>query len=189
MSDHTTPAPSSEQVEYRDAPGLPGYRVGDDGSVWSCHLGMGRKGLGVAWRRLKPGRQTSGHLFVALRLAGRYVTRRVHQLVLLAFVGPRPEGMQCRHLDGDPTNNQLENLRWGTPLENHADSVRHGTISRGERHPAAKLTRDAVLAIRRLRRSGWQCPAIARLCGVGAGAIHLIVTRKRWAWLPEEQSS
>lgn len=59
---------------------------------------------------------------------------RVHRLVLEAFVGPRPDGLLARHLDGDPTNNALTNLRWGTYSENGLDSVRHGT------HPSAAKT-------------------------------------------------
>ena len=52
--------------------------------------------------------------------------RFVHRVVLEAFVGPRPEGMECRHLDGNPLNNRLENLCWGTPSENAWDRVHHG---------------------------------------------------------------
>lgn len=53
---------------------------------------------------------------------------RVHRLVLLAFQGPAPEGAtEVRHVDGDPANNHLANLRWGTSAENKADQVRHGT--------------------------------------------------------------
>lgn len=42
----------------------------------------------------------------------------VHRLVLAAFVGPAPEGMVCCHKDDDPSNNHLDNLRWGTQSEN-----------------------------------------------------------------------
>lgn len=55
----------------------------------------------------------------------RYVT--FHALVLETFIGPRPEGMVCRHLNGNPLDNRLENLRWGTPEENAQDSIAHGT--------------------------------------------------------------
>jgi hypothetical protein len=44
-----------------------------------------------------------------------------------AFVGLRPKGLETRHLDGDPSNNQLSNLAYGTSSENHLDMVRHGT--------------------------------------------------------------
>lgn len=49
----------------------------------------------------------------------------VHRLVLETFVGPCPEGMEARHLDGDPNNNDLANLCWGTHLENMRDRARH----------------------------------------------------------------
>ena len=52
---------------------------------------------------------------------------KVHSLVLAAFVGPRPEGMVTRHLNGDSTDNRLENLRYGTPSENMLDRNTHGT--------------------------------------------------------------
>ena len=49
-----------------------------------------------------------------------------HELVLEAFVGPRPEGHHCCHSDGNPGNNSLENLRWDTVSNNRYDTVRHG---------------------------------------------------------------
>ena len=42
----------------------------------------------------------------------------VHTLVLLAFVGPPPEGYECLHKDHNPLNNSLDNLRWGTRSDN-----------------------------------------------------------------------
>jgi hypothetical protein len=52
----------------------------------------------------------------------------VHQLVLGAFVGQRPSLDHVgRHLDGDRLRNVPANLAWGTPAENIADSIRHGT--------------------------------------------------------------
>lgn len=50
----------------------------------------------------------------------------IHTLVCEAWYGPRPDGMVCRHLDGNPTNNTPDNLRWGTPKENSQDTLRHG---------------------------------------------------------------
>lgn len=57
---------------------------------------------------------------------GRRYTRYVHSLLLEAHVGPRPPGMVARHLDDEGLHNWLENLQWGTPLENHQDQVRNG---------------------------------------------------------------
>lgn len=64
---------------------------------------------------------------VVLRNSGDAQRVTVHSLVLQAFVGPAPDGTECRHLDGNPDNNHLANLRWGTRSENILDTVRHGT--------------------------------------------------------------
>lgn len=57
----------------------------------------------------------------------KQTTVKVHVAVALAFLGPRPEGLDIRHLDGDPTNAHASNLAYGTKLENEADKWRHGT--------------------------------------------------------------
>ncbi len=54
-------------------------------------------------------------------------TVRVHVLVAEAFIGPRPEGSECRHLNGNPADNRVSNLAWGTRSENNRDAVAHGT--------------------------------------------------------------
>jgi HNH endonuclease len=59
----------------------------------------------------------------------------VHRLVLEAFVGYAPDGYVTRHRDGDPRNNRLDNLCWGTQVENQADRKLHGTDNSGERNP------------------------------------------------------
>jgi hypothetical protein len=57
----------------------------------------------------------------------RETGRHVHHLVLLAFVGPRPNGMEALHGDGNKANNRLDNLRYGTRSENQHDRAKHGT--------------------------------------------------------------
>lgn len=69
-----------------------------------------------------------GHLLVNLQKGGETHRKWVHHLVLEAFVGPRPTGMECRHFpSNDPTNNRLDNLQWGTPKQNGEDRVAMGT--------------------------------------------------------------
>lgn len=68
----------------------------------------------------------TGHLQVMIGANSKWRTRLVHQLVLEAFVGPRPAGAGTRHLNGIPNDNRLENLTWGTPSENTRDMVTHG---------------------------------------------------------------
>lgn len=69
----------------------------------------------------------SGHWWVRLSYNGVAVSRTIHSLVMEAFVGPRPEDLETRHLDGDPSNNALDNLCYGTRRENRLDEVRLGT--------------------------------------------------------------
>lgn len=89
-----------------------------------------------SWKRVdSAGRSTvlkqstikGGYQVVTLYVAGKPLTRLVHILVLEAFVGPKPLGMETRHLDGNPANNVLTNLTYGTPRENAADRDTHGT--------------------------------------------------------------
>ena len=99
------------------------YEVSDQGRVRSFQ----RNPQG---RILRPGRMPGGHLSVAL---GRGNSQCVHKLVLLTFVGVAPDKHECRHLNGDPADNRLENLCWGTRSENIKDAVRHGTWMTPER--------------------------------------------------------
>ena len=130
---------------WKDIPGYEGrYQVSDQGRVRSLDaliLCSGPvKGAYYSFKKgrtLRPGPSNFGHLSVVL---GRNNTQFVHKLVLLAFVGPAPHKNECRHLNSVPTDNRLENLRWGTRSENNNDAVKHGT--RG------KLTSTQVLAIR-----------------------------------------
>lgn len=116
---------------WRPLPTQPEYEVSDIGRVRSTDrvitLSDGRR-RSLKGRILKPRLSPNGG-YPVVHLNGK--PRLVHRLVLLAFVGPPDEGKQCRHLDGDPTNNNLSNLRWGTPAENNADQVSHGTRAGG----------------------------------------------------------
>jgi len=73
----------------------------------------------------------------------------VHRLVLFAFVGPRPDGMQACHNDNDRQNNRADNLRWDTAKNNNADKRKHGTAQFGENNPSSKFTDTQVMEIRR----------------------------------------
>jgi len=109
---------------WKVIPGYEGlYEVSDQGNVKTFRRGANG-------RLLKPGRMPRGHLSVAL---GRGNSQCVHKLVLLAFVGPAPDKHECCHNNGNPADNRLENLRWGTRSENIRDAVRHGTWLTPER--------------------------------------------------------
>jgi hypothetical protein len=75
-------------------------------------------------KTLSPG--FGGYMTTSLYRNGQHVKRRVHSLVLDAFVGLAPAGMECLHKNGDPVDNRLSNLRWGTSSDNKWDIVQHG---------------------------------------------------------------
>lgn len=114
--------PSTER--WRPIPGHEGrYEVSDQGRVRS-HIPC-RK-LPVP-HLLAATVGTNGYLRVGLAVNGRLLHRSVHGLVALAFIGPRPDGMEVRHLDGNCFHNHLANLRYGTKSKNRLDSVKHHT--------------------------------------------------------------
>ena len=86
-------------------------------------------------RVLIPSPKKSGHLSVGLWIDGKEHRRQVHRLVLEAFTGPRPAGLEACHRNGIPTDNRAVNLRWDTHSENALDVVRHG-----KHHHSAKAT-------------------------------------------------
>lgn len=123
--------------EWRSIPGYEtSYEVSSRGRVRSLdRVVTDRRGR----RHPKLGRvltpvtnPVSGKLSVKL---GKSNTKMVHILVLEAFVGPRPNGLCGLHWDDDPSNNCVDNLRWGTRSANMHDKVRNG-----RHHNAIKTT-------------------------------------------------
>lgn len=168
-------------TEYREVNGFPGYAVGSDGTLWSRHNNRHR--LGHSWKRVNGVAQHSGHLVATLvNVKGERVRFMVHRIVLEAFVGPCPEGMEARHFpDRDPTNNRIENLQWGTRLQNQRDRYVQGTDQFGERNPQAKLTEENVVKIRELYATGdYFHKDIAKMFGVSRKAVCFITQGKRW---------
>jgi hypothetical protein len=138
---------------WRDIPGYEGrYQASTFGRIRSLPRVEFRKNAygGYAnWayrgRILRARPKESGHLNVSL---GARNTKKVHRLVLETFVGPCPAGLECLHADGDPTNNRIGNLRWGTRVDNRADMRTHAQLYR-RRQGATWLSEDTIRAIKR----------------------------------------
>jgi hypothetical protein len=179
--------PRADIEIWRPVVGVEGYQVSSLGRVKSLRSG----------RILKTPPDRDGYPTVNL---GRR-RRAVHQLVLLAFVGPCPPGRQCRHLDGRSGNARLSDLVWGTPRENYLDRVRHGTVARGPRHGrhtqpertargkrvcGAKLTAAQIPVIRELVPQIGQVQT-AKLYGVSRHAVGSIVRGQSWRHIPKQE--
>ena len=103
-------------VQVKPVLGYEGFWATDDGRI------IGRRG---DFRTLQINR--GGYQNISVYINGKYTRPSVHKLVMLAFEGPRPEGMEVRHLDGNKLNNAYSNLKYGTKSENQFDSITHGT--------------------------------------------------------------
>lgn len=162
----SVPEPLMAEAEtWKAVPGFEGhYEVSDLGRLASLKHGKRRI--------LKTPPVKRGYLQCRLSKDGKGYQSRVHILVLLAFRGPRSTDHQTRHLDGNASNNRLDNLAWGTPKENAADTARHGThpvwgterevmakrackaMARRVAEIRARLIESDVSEIRGLRRQG-----------------------------------
>ncbi len=186
-------------IEYRDISGFPGYRIGSDGSVWTCRRRSaknrhGTRGHGALcgalwlldgkWKKMRPNPNKNGYFTIGIYLpSGKRITCRVAHIVLAAFVSDRPEGMECRHGPRGRSDNSLGNLCWGTKAENMADKVRDGTHGKGERNPRAKLTETQVDEIRTRFSAGLSKNSLANRFGVTRQLINQIVKGKIWKHL------
>lgn len=105
----------------------------------------------------------------------------VAHLVLAAFVGQRPEGMEACHCDGNKLNNRLDNLRWDTPINNQFDKRLHGTHGEGEKHSQAKLNSLIVRVIRRAsEKKYFNAKELAELFNVSVKQVRDIIARRQW---------
>ena len=175
---------------WKDIPGYEGrYQASTEGRVkvlghYETHFDP-RLGHDITTYRkeriLKPGRFNKyGH--VSVILGWRTPGRPVHHIVAETFLGPRPEGHVVCHNNGNPTDNRLENLRYGTYSENAADIYRQ----RGKKY---KLSIDDVQEIRRLLKEGTLSQTeIGKMFGVTPNAISGIKRGVNYWWLTDEFS-
>lgn len=164
---------------WKDIPGYEGkYQASDQGRIRSldrrvniCH-GATRLMRG---RVLKPaGSKYSEHLSVVLGHGQN--ASMVHRLVALTFLGPCPQGQEVRHIDGNPLNNRIDNLTYGTRTENIYDVMRIGKAWRA-------LTINDVQDIRQRIYRGEKGTEIARIYKVSQGCISAIKKGRTFKWL------
>jgi len=123
-----------------------------------------------------------GHLYIFLYNNGVMVKQWVHRLILMTFSRQPSDNEEGRHLNGDPGDNSIKNLKWGTKAENQSDRIRHGTSNRGERSGSAKLTEVQVLEIR--QRVGKETlRSLAKEYGVSHTAIRRAAIGMKWSYL------
>ena len=169
---------------WRDIPGYEGsYQASSRGRIRSLprYVPVYSNTRQVLFSRLCGGKilrpsvcDRAGHVSVHLGKHCRGIP--VHQLVIRTFFGPPPAGMEVMHLNGIPTDNRPENLRYGTHSENMIDMCRKGK-------GALKLTPEQVLQIRSSLSGGLSCRELARRYNVSTACIRHIKKGRRYAWV------
>jgi hypothetical protein len=150
----TLPTPADGE-EFRPIPGYPGYVASSLGYV-------------ISYRRPTPRRMAGdivrgGYRALHIRRGRQAAKLNEHVAVALAFLGPRPPGQEVRHLNGNPLDNRLSNLQYGTRSENAQDRIRHGRHwqTHKTRCPAGHPYDEANTII---RRRGHHVCRICRAC-------------------------
>jgi hypothetical protein len=118
-------------AQWRPVVGFEGYyEIADDGQVRGCQRTVGAANGKTKVIKAKPMnlmRARSGHLALECYKDAHRQRFMVHRLVLMTFIGPCPEGMEACHRNGNPAENRVENLYWGTRSDNVRDAIEHGT--------------------------------------------------------------
>lgn len=157
---------------FAQIPGFPDYWVSILGRV-------------ISWKHIRPRvvkpRLSREYLVVDLMAGGKRYTRRVHRLVLAAFVGPCPPEHEAAHLNGQHTDNRLANLKWATRRENAQHRRVHGTQTAGTTHVHAKLTAQQVRELRTRAAGGESLASIARHFSVHGTTALRVVRGERYA--------
>ena len=166
----------AEQATRKDIPGYPGYMADSNGHIWSVRSNW----RGYGERVLSETLDNYGYCKVRLYRDGERVNKQVHHLVALAFFGKPKLGYEVRHLNGIRTDNQIDNLLWGTRLENALDRSEHGHTAVGSKNGSSKLCEDQVRTIKVLLGSGLSQRMIAKKFNVSQGTIGKIGRRESW---------
>ena len=169
-SDGASPANTTDGELWKPLYGCENYEVSDLGRVRHVR----RKAA------LKFSTIGSGYLAFGCQLNGRRATKYVHRAVLESHVGPCPDGLEARHLNGDKTDNRLSNLEWSSHMENCSDKKRHGTSQHGEAHNMAILSESQVVEI---LSSTEKAKSAAVRYGVSVKTIYNIRKRRTWKHL------
>lgn len=157
-------------IEWRKCPSFPSYFISNTGRVFSLKTG----------KILNPAKQ-KGYYIIWVAQHGKRRQIYVHRMVLDAFIGPSE--LFVNHIDGNRSNNNLENLEYCTQKENIRHAYRIGLIPLtppGIGNPASKLSKDDVFGILELLKKGQPQRKIGEIYGVSQRCVQFIKQRQTY---------
>jgi len=163
--------------EWKDIPGYEGiYQASSDGKIKAVAYVYGARGtlLHTPGKIIPPQKKTNPYYRVFLFSDDASRDYRVHELVVLTFIGERPKGKQgqeIRHKDNDPKNNHYKNLAYSSAKRNNKDKASADTRAYGEKSGASILTFKEVGEIRRLKANGKSNNYLEKKFGVKVSEI------------------
>lgn len=169
--------------EWKDIPGYEGlYKISSNGKIFSYKRSgeyMARWGIAkmnFPEKEMKISTTKSGYKYISLKKPNeKSIKFLLHRLVMLTFIG-EPNGKQVNHIDGEKSNNNLNNLEYCTGAENLRHCIDVLGKKRGE-GSCSKLTENQVIKIKQDQRI---LREIAKDYGVTLQAIWMIKKGKNW---------
>ena len=157
---------------WKPIPFAPDYAASNEGRIKRLTSRTRAK----AGHIMKQTKTKFGYLTVGLSVDGRPRSVRTHRAVYAAFRGSIPKGWVVDHLDGDPSDNRLDNLESVTNGKN----IRRGFRRDGRTPTGNKVGVEQVIEIRRSRAVGDRVTDLAKRYNLTAAAISSICTGKTW---------
>jgi hypothetical protein len=166
---------------WKAIPEFPGYEVSNRGlvrSYWQRGNFADKWKIGNEPNRILktvPAGSKKEYRAVVLCRDGHKFLRRIAPLVALVFLGPRPDGLEVCHNDGDPTNDRLDNLRYDTHKSNMEDASRQTQWPSGEAHAQSQHTNEFARQLRKQFGAGISTPHLAQEYNVLTQTVSNIV--------------
>lgn len=170
---------STDGVKLVPVAGATGYFVTVHGSVFTNRVTpRNRRG---EMRELRQSVTQYGYRYVRMTIGGKGTAKTIHRIIAETFLPAPLDGQNVvRHLNGDPADNQVENLAWGTQFDNMQDAIRHGRTLRGRKSPNAKLNDNLIRVIRILADEDFSHESMAAFLGVSRRTIDRVVNGEAW---------
>lgn len=171
-----------EKEIWKNIPNYDGYQASNFGNIRSLDRTIIQKNNGVKRRVKGKLLKCSDSLNNGLTVNIYGKTTPIHYLICITFIGERKDNYEICHINGNPKDNRLVNLRYDTKSENQIDMYRQG-----HKTGQAKLELKDVLKIRELYKEK-KIPhrELAKMFNISKTQVGHIVRREQYKWLNDD---